>query len=440
MIVTPEQLIKQYFPEPIETTRELYDRLDLESVYPYLDWLRDAEQHCLSKFTDEVDYRLLPDAEKNYWIGERVFWTLIQSSPSKICDQIRKDLQELAGKVATDRGYARQYREMLDQEYGIEKVEPRVSKKLKAEYNETGRDAFEFSHLADDRLHLNILSGYDFKPGQKINYVVFKFIFEVQNGVPFHVIEFVLSLTNEEMLSYRTIWSCSNKRLNYGVMLRNGGIRVNLFGDNRKLMDSYDYTLGPAEQKKLVGELEKVINLVADLKLDESEIEKMGAKILNRYNLDGQAYALAIKDVIPTIPDYRAKGSAEKIDAAFREAVDKYWQCYVLQPDPTRVFVDDLEQMVKDRMPRVVLAAVAATMLNYGELCERYFKRSFSNSQLMLLSKDAIPRFLSALAEKEQFDDPDADSDKRLADMGAFINEQLDAMQEILTAMGQWPK
>lgn len=439
MIVTPEQLIKQFFPEPIETTRELYDRLELESVYPYLDWLSGAEQHCLSKFIDEVDYRLLPDGEKNYWIGERVFWTLIQSSPSRICDQIRQGLQEIAGKVATDREYARQYREMLDKEYGIEKITPRVSKKLKAEYNQTGRDAFEFSHLADDRLHLNILSGYDFKPGQKINYVIFKFIFEVEDGVPFHVIEFVVSLTNEEVLSYRTVWNCSDKRLNYGVILRNGGLRVNLFGDNRKLVDSYEYVLGPAEQKKLVGELEKVINMGANPKLDEAEVKKMEEKILSRYNLDGQAYALAIKDVIPAIPEYMAKGSAEKIESAFKEAVDRYWQCYVLQPDPTRVIAGGIEQMVKDRMPRVRLAAVAATMINYGELCERYYKRSFSNTQAMLLSKDAIPRFLSALAEKGQFD-PDADSDKRLADMCVFISEQLDAMQEILTAMGQWPK
>ncbi|MEN6389108.1 MAG: hypothetical protein ABFD04_01745 [Syntrophomonas sp.] len=439
MIVTPEQFIKQYFPETIETTRELYDRLELESVYPYLDWLGGAERHCLSQFAEEVDYRLLPDAEKNYWIGEKVFWTLIQSSPSKICDQIRKGLQEIAGKVATDREYARQYREMLDQEYGIEKIEPKVSKKLKAEYNETGRDAFEFSHLADDRLHLNILSGHDFKPGQKINYVVFKFILEVENGVPFHIIEFVVALTNEEFISYRTIWNCSDKRLNYGVILRNGGLRVNLFGDNRKLVDSYEYALAPTERKNLVGELEEVIKMVADLKMDETEVEKIGAKILGRYNLDGQAYALAIKDVLPTIPDYQAKGSAEKTEAAFKEAVDKYWQCYVLQPDPTRDYVNDLEQMVKDRTPRVLLAAVAATMINYGELCERYFGRSFNSRQVMLLSKDAIPRFLSALTEKGQFN-PDTDSDQRLADMGAFFSEQIDSMQEILTAMNQWPK
>lgn len=439
MIVTPEQLIKQYFPEPIETTRELYDRLELESVYPYLDWLSGAEQHCLSNFTDQVDYRRLPDVEKNYWIGERVFWTLIQSSPSKICDQIRRGLQEIASKVATDRGFARQYREMLDQEYGIEKVEPRVSKKLKTEYNETGRDAFEFLHLADDRLHLNILSGHDFKPGQKINYAVFNFSFEVENGVPFHVIEFVVSMTDEEVLSYRTIWSCSSKRVNYGIILRNGGIRVNLFGDNRKLVDSYDYVLGAAEQKKLVGELEEVIKIVANLNIDETEVEKMGEKILNRYNLDGQAYALAIKDVIPAIPDYQGQGSAEKIEAAFKEAVDRYWQYYVLQPDPTRSFTDDIEQMVKDRTPRVMLAAVAATMLRYGVLCDRYFKRSFSNSQMMLLSQNAIPRFLSALAEKEQFD-PYADSPQRITDMCDFINGQLDAMQQVHAAMGQWPK
>ncbi|MEQ8175475.1 MAG: hypothetical protein ABRQ26_10465 [Syntrophomonadaceae bacterium] len=439
MIVTPEQFIKQYFPEPIETTRELYDRLELEKVYPYLDWLSGAERHCLSQFAKEVDYRLLPDAEKNYWIGEKVFWTLIQSSPSRICDQIRKGLQEIAGKVATDREYARQYREMLDQEYGIEKIEPKVSKKLKAEYNETGRDAFEFSHLADDRLHLNIISGHDFKPGQKINYAVFKFILEVENGVPFHIIEFVVALTNEEFISYRTIWNCSDKRLNYGVILRNGGLRVNLFGDNRKLVDSYEYALAPTERKKLVGELEEVIKMVADLKMDETQVEKLGAKILNRYNLDGQAYALAIKDVLPTIPDYKAKGSAEKIEAAYKDAVDKYWQCYVLQPDPSRGYVNDLEQMIKDRMPRVLLAAVAATMINYGELCERYFKRSFSSRQMMLLSKDAIPRFLSALTAADQFDQA-ATLENRIEDMGAFIAKQLDSMQEILAAMNQWPK
>jgi|GEM_PF-6613695 hypothetical protein len=98
MIVTPEQLIKQYFPEPIETTRELYDRLDLESVYPYLDWLRDAEQHCLSKFTDEVDYRLLPDAEKNYWIGERVFGRLFKAALQKYATRSERICRNLPAK------------------------------------------------------------------------------------------------------------------------------------------------------------------------------------------------------------------------------------------------------------------------------------------------------------------------------------------------------
>jgi len=41
----------------------------------------------------------------------------------------------------------------------------------------------------------------------------------------------------------------------------------------------------------------------------------------------------------------------------------------VLQPDPTRDFADDLEQMIKDRIPRITLALTVGNMLDYEDLC-----------------------------------------------------------------------
>lgn len=142
MIVTPAHLIKKYFPEPIETTRDLYGRLELDELgYSYLDWLKDLEKYCLSKYVDDSDYKLLPDGEKNYWISQKAFRTIIETSPSKIGDEIRACVTDISNKVATDPAFARQLQNQIDQESGIEIVKPRVSKKLKSEYNATGQDA-----------------------------------------------------------------------------------------------------------------------------------------------------------------------------------------------------------------------------------------------------------------------------------------------------------
>jgi hypothetical protein len=210
MIVTPEHLVRQFFPDPIETTRELYNQIELdENLYSYSNWLKDAEEHCLSKFVNEIDYKLLPDSEKNYWINQAVFWTLIQSSPSKKCDQVRYALLEISKKVATDREFARQMRDQLDQEYGIKKVIPKVSKKLTSTYNKTGQDAFEFSVKDDSRLYLDIITGYNFQPGQKIKNVFILFKLEEESGVPYHIVDITVSLTNDHVFTYRTIWCCS---------------------------------------------------------------------------------------------------------------------------------------------------------------------------------------------------------------------------------------
>jgi len=263
MIITPEQLIKQYFPEPIETTRELYNRLELEgSNYHYLDWLKDAEQHCLSKFVKEVDYKLLPDEEKNYWISQRVFLTLVQSSPSPICDQIRLGLISIVNRLATDPKFARQLREQIDQDKGIKKVIPKVSRKLKAKYNETGQEEFEFLIREDNRLHMDIISGYNFQPGQKIKNVMFSFQLNEENGIPYHIVDIKIALTNDHTFSFQTTWYCSEERQRYGAILRNGVIKVNLFEDNKKLVDSYEYYLSPSNANNLEKELEKVISLL----------------------------------------------------------------------------------------------------------------------------------------------------------------------------------
>lgn len=438
MIVTSEQLIKQYFPEPIETTRELYDRLELDSVYPYWDWIRDAEQYCLSRFAEEVDYKLLPDSEKNFWISEKVFLTLIQSSPSEICQEIRRGLLAITTKIAKDRDFARQYQDQLDREAGLEKVTPKVSKKLKAKYNETGKDAFELAIQADTRLYVNIISSHNFKPGDKIKDAGFSFKLETEQGIPFHVIDFILSLDNDDVLSYRTVWCCSQERLNYGSILANKGIRINLFGDNRKLIDSYDYLMGQAELKNLEAELEEVISILLDINIEGIDVAALGEKILYRYNLDGQAYAQAIKAIIPSMTQYQLKPNAEQLETAFIDAVNKYWECYVLQPDPTKEFIDDLDQMVKDRIPRVALASIATNMLMYKALCDSYFKRSYRFKQMEALFKDATPRLLYALTAADRFE-PTDDHDKRIVDMSTFIAEQLDSIQELLMASGQWP-
>lgn len=439
MIVTPEHLIKKYFPEPIETSRDLYDRLDLaEFGYSYLAWLKDLEEHCLSKYVDDSDYKLLTDSEKNYWISQKAFRTIIETSPSKIGDQIRACVADISNKIATDPAFARQLQDQLDHEYGIEMVIPKVSKKLKSKYNNTGQDAFEFSVQADTRLYMNIISSYNFEPGQKIKDVIFVFKLEVESGVPYHIVEITLSLTNDHIFSYRTIWCCNEERQRYAAILSNRVIRVNLFEDNKKLVDSYEYILGLSDIKTLELELEKVIAMLLELNLDEIDLEQLGEKILHRYNLDEQAYALAIKEVISTLPKGREKEDVDLIDAAFLDAVNQYWEYYVLRPDPTKDFTDDLDQMLKDRIPMVNLAFIAANMLNYGYLCDHYFKRSYSNKQKQALLNNANIRLIYALSTATEFD-PTAAPDQRILDVCAFITDHLDLMRKMLIEIDQWP-
>ncbi len=438
MILTLEQFIKQYFPEAVETTRDLYEKLDLAELgYSYLDWLKDAEKYGISKFTDEVDYRLLPDEEKNYWISQAVFWNLIQSSPGKICDQIRSYLLDVSKRATTDRKFARQLQEEIDKEYGIEAVAPKASKKLKTQYNETGKDAFEFSIKADTRLHFDIISTYDFQPGQKIKDVYFFLELQVEDGVPYHIVNIMVSLTNNDALSYRTIWCCSQERLNYGSILNHRLIRVNLFEDNKKLLDSYDYILSPSDAKTLELELEKVIGMIMEVRLEEIDLVKLGEKILNRYNLNEQAYALAIKQVVKTITSAGINKDSEAIDNAFNDAVNQYWELYLLQPDPTKTAVDSLDQMIADRLPRVMLALVVSNMLDYDDLFEKYFQRRFTEKQKRALLSDGSLRLLYSLSAREF--DAQADPEKRIADMSAFITEHFDLMRKILSETGQWP-
>jgi len=439
MIVTPEHLIKQYFPEPIETTRDLYNRLDLNTLgYSYLAWLKDLETYCLSQYVDASDYKLLDDSEKNYWISQKAFRIIIETSPSQIGDQIRACVTDIAKKVASDPAFARQLQDQLDQESGKEIVKPKVSKTLKSKYNKTGQDAFEFSVQADTRLYMDIISGYNFQPGQKIKDVIFLFKLEIENGVPFHIIDIMLSLTNDDKVSYRTIWCCNEERLRYGAILSNRVIRVNLFEDNKKLVDSYEYILSLSDIENLQLELEQAISMILDLTQDEIDFDQLGKKILNRYNQNDQAYALAIKEVIPTITKDLVKGNTEVIDAAFLDALNQYWAQYVLLSNPTDTLADDLEQMVKDRIPGVTIAMVVAEMLNYNDLCVRYFKRGYSNRQKEALLKDAALRLIYTLTEATEFD-PAAAPDQQIVDVCALITDQLDLMKNYLIEMDKWP-
>ncbi len=263
MIITPDRLIKKYFPVTPETTRDLYKLLDLEEYgYSYLNWIKDLEEHCLSKFVNDSDYRLLPDNEKNYLISEKAFRTIIQSSPSKKCDEIRRGLVDISRKAAADPAFARQLQDQMDQEAGIEIVAPKVSKALKSKYNKTGEDAFEFSIKANNRLYMDIISAYHFQPGQKIKSVVFEFKLEAENGAPNHIVDIAISLTNDHTLSYQTIWCCNEEGERYASILMNKIIRINLYEDNKKLVDSYDYILSISQVKTLGLELEKVINML----------------------------------------------------------------------------------------------------------------------------------------------------------------------------------
>lgn len=421
MIVTPEQIIKKHFPQPIDNSRDLYDRLGFnESEYPYLNWLKDLEEYCLAKYVNDSEYRLLSDSEKNYWISPKAFRTIIETSPSQIGDEIRTCVSYISRRVSNDPIFARQLQDQLDQESGIEKVIPKLSKALKSEYNTSGQDAFQFSVKADNRLYMDIISGYNFQPGQKIKDIAFLFKLVVENAVPFHIIDIVLSLTNDYTLSYRTVWSCIEERQRYGAILMNGIIRVNLFEDNKKLVDSYDYIWGLSELKTLEFEIEKVLNMPLEVNLDEIDLVQLGKSILDRYNLDDQAYAQAIKAVIPTMTEQHAKANADIIDAAFRDAVNQYWESYVLRPDPTKDFADDLDQMIKDRIPRITLALTVANMLNYGDLCEKYFKHRYTDKQKEALSIEGNLRLIYTLADATEFD-PNAGPDQRIVDICAFI-------------------
>ncbi|MGE5392015.1 MAG: hypothetical protein ACM3PE_13235 [Deltaproteobacteria bacterium] len=437
MIITPEHLIKKYFPEPVETTRKLYDRLDLDGYgYSYSAWVKDAEEYCLSKYFTEEDYKALEGEEQNYWISPRAFHTLLESSPSKIGDEIRACATEIANRVATDRAFARQLQDQIDHEAGLSKVVPKIPKSLKNKYNETGQDAFEYTIQSDGRLYLDIISGFNFKPGQKIGDVLFSLKMEVEENIPFHIIEVMIKLTNDDILSYRTVWSCKDEPQKYGAILINRIIRVNLFEDTRKLIDSFDYFFAPSDLIALEAELQKVIDMQVELIDKQVDTEGLGQKILKRHNLNGQAYALAIKEILPRILEYE-KPDAD-IETAFIESVNRYWDHYILQPDPSRIIIDDIAQMVKARIPRVELAMISADMLLNSRLCSKYFNRNLTNKQRQALFKDAAPRLIYTLAEAGF--DTSIPAGERIAHMSAFIAEQLDMMKEILVETRQWPK
>jgi hypothetical protein len=259
MIVTPAHLIKKYFPQPIETTKELYIRLELdEAGYTYLGWLKDLEEHCLSKYLDAADYKPLPDKEKNYWISQKAFGTIVQSSPSKICDEIRACIIDISKKVAKDSEFAKQLQDQFDQETGAEIETPKVSRTLKSKYNKTGQDAFEFSVKNNNRLYMDIISGHNFQPGQKIKDIAFCFDLVAENAVPNHIINVTINLTSQT-LSYQTTWKCTEEKPRYAAILVSKIITINLFEDNKKLVDSYDYILDRSELEALELDLVKII-------------------------------------------------------------------------------------------------------------------------------------------------------------------------------------
>jgi hypothetical protein len=426
MIMTPDHVIKKYFPKPAETTRDLYNQLGFdESVYPYLNWLKDAEAHCLAKYVDESQYQLLPDDEKNYRISPKAFRTILETSPSKIGDEIRNCFADISRRVASDPSFARQLQDQLDQEAGITKIAPRVSRTLKAQYNQTGQDAFEFSLKSDNRLYLDVISGYNFQPGEKIKDAAFLFKLVAEDGIPYHIVDMIVTLTNEHSLSYRTIWSASEARPRYGSIFMNRMIRVNLFEDNKKLVDSFDYVVSPSETKALESDLEKVLTLLVEKDMDEIDLDQLGKNILYRYNLNDQAYAQAIKTVVPAMLQQRTTASADMLEAEFHNAVDRYWEYYVLQPDPTSCFTDDLEQMIKDRIPRINLSLTVIYMLDFDDLFNKYFKQRYNSNQKEALLIEGNIRLIYSLAEATGFD-PGADHQQRIIEMCAFVSEHLD--------------
>ncbi|MDD2621229.1 MAG: hypothetical protein PHC92_11250, partial [Syntrophomonadaceae bacterium] len=142
--------------------------------------------------------------------------------------------------------------------------------------------------------------------------------------------------------------------------------------------------------------------------------------------------------VIPTIPKYGANESADIIEAAFLDAINQYWEYNVLRPEPAEDYADDLNQMIKDRIPSVTLGFIVTNMLNYADLSDHYFKRSYSDKQIKTLIKDANLRLIYALSTAPEFD-PTAAPDKRIVDMCAFITDHFDLMKNILIEMDQWP-
>lgn len=437
MIITPEHLIKKYFPQPVESTQDLYDRLNLhESGYSYLAWLKDAEEYCLTKYFTEEDYKTIPGDEKNYWISPRVFRTLLEASPSMIGDEIRACVSDISNRIAADRTFARQLQDQIDQESGISPLVPKVSKSLKAKYNETGQDAFEYSIQADGRLYLDIISGFNFKPSQKIRDLFFSFRLEVEDNVPFHLIEIMLNLTDDDVLSYRSVWSCQDEAQKYGAILINRIIRVNLFEDNRKLVDSFDYIFVSTDLIALDAELQKVIAMQAELGDEKADINELGERILRRHNLNGQAYALAIKKTIPQMLKHEKLGT--NLENAFTDAITCYWEYYVMENDPSREITEDMDLMVKARLPRVELAMIAANILLNSKLCNKFIHRDYSNRQRQALFKDTAPRLIYTLEEAEF--DAGIPAEQRMDHICSFIADQFDMMKDILAESRQWPK
>jgi hypothetical protein len=442
LIITPEHIIKKYFPEPIETTRELYERLGFEeSVYPYSKWIDDAEKYCLSQYLDESQYTLIPDSEeKNFRITQKAFRVLLESSPSKIGDEIRASFAEISERAAKDPGFLKKLQDQLDQEMGLEKVEPKVSKKLKAKYNQSGQDAFEFSIREDNRVHFDIISGYNFQPGDQIKDAGFWFKLVIEQDIPYHIVDISITLNNEKNFTYRTIWSCMEEREKYPLIHLSRIIRINLFGDNRKLVDSHDYHFSTSQLNGLGADLQKALDLLLEFKPVEGlDLAQLGEKILHSYKLNDQAYAEATSQLVPVMMDYKTRATAEMLEKAFHEAVDKYWEYYVLQDDPTQTINDDLKQMIEDRKPRVTLALSVFNMLDQPELIEKYFHKKYSEKQMDVISIEGSLRLIFSLVEAEGLD-PEADHQKRMDDISAIIAEHFDFIEQILEDMGQWPK
>jgi uncharacterized protein (UPF0248 family) len=330
--------------------------------------------------------------------------------------------------------------DQLDQEMGLEKVEPKVSKKLKAKYNQSGQDAFEFSIREDNRVHFDIISGYNFQPGDQIKDAGFWFKLVIEQDIPYHIVDISITLNNEKTFTYRTIWSCMEEREKYPLIHLSRIIRINLFGDNRKLVDSHDYHFSTSQLNGLGADLQKALDLLLEFKPVEGlDLAQLGEKILHSYKLNDQAYAEATSQLVPVMMDYKTRATAEMLEKAFHEAVDKYWEYYVLQDDPTQTINDDLKQMIEDRKPRVTLALSVFNMLDQPELIEKYFHKKYSEKQMDVISIEGSLRLIFSLVEAEGLD-PEADHQKRMDDISAIIAEHFDFIEQILEDMGQWPK